>query len=87
VSRQCSHLTEVGYVTKTADPRDGRAQLIALTSSGRRLVDQGRTARRAAMSELLGAWPAEDIADFARLIDRFNQDLTRVHDQQTGESR
>jgi len=87
VSRQCCHLADVGYLTKTADPRDGRAHLIALTGSGRRLVDQGRTARRSAMSELLRAWPAADIADLARLIGRFNEDLTRVHDQQTGDAR
>lgn len=71
VSRQVSHLTSLGLVEKVPDPDDGRAQLVALSTEGRAVLDELVARREAWFEELLADWPEEDVATFIHYLDRF----------------
>lgn len=58
-------LTAQGLISRTPDPRDRRAQVLALTSEGRRRLD----ALKAAHGELIAAYQARlGTDDYQRLI-------------------
>lgn len=71
VSRQVSHLSELGLVAKVTDPEDGRAQLVALTDDGRALLDDLFARREAWFAELLADWAEEDVQAFIGYLERF----------------
>lgn len=71
VSRQVSHLTALGFVEKVPDPDDGRAQLVALTTEGRAVLDELVVRREAWFDELLQDWPEEDVQEFITYLNRF----------------
>lgn len=71
VSRQVSHLTGVGLLVKVPDPEDRRAQSVALSDDGRRVLDELVVRREAWFDELLADWPAEDVEAFIGYVDRF----------------
>lgn len=51
ITRILNSLESLGYVERSTDPDDGRAQLVAATAAGRALVMQGRSARLQALRE------------------------------------
>ena len=51
MTRVVNSLESLGYVERSTDPDDGRAQLVAATDSGHALVMQGRSARLQALQE------------------------------------
>ena len=53
VSRIVTVLENAGYVTRAADPSDGRAMLLAATEAGSELVSGVRSARSQAMAGML----------------------------------
>jgi DNA-binding MarR family transcriptional regulator len=57
MTRIVSTLESQGHLRRTSDPADGRAFLVAATSSGRRLVITGREARITSLSQRLAALP------------------------------
>ena len=75
VSRQLQHLDELGLVERTPDPADGRATLVAASDDAvRRLADVAEH-RRKWLDEQLGDWSAEELADFAATLGRYNAAL------------
>lgn len=46
-----NYLEQLGYVERSTDPDDGRAQLVAATTEGQALVLQGRAARMQSLRE------------------------------------
>jgi DNA-binding MarR family transcriptional regulator len=72
VSRQVTSLVSLGLVTRTPDPDDARAQVLAPSPEGSARLARIRDARRARWESDLGDWPAEDIATLASLLARFN---------------
>ncbi|WP_051969865.1 MarR family winged helix-turn-helix transcriptional regulator [Kitasatospora azatica] len=73
ISRQIKALEELDLVARQPDPLDGRASLVSLTEDGARRYRRAHEARLASFRELLGAWEADDLAQFARLLARFNE--------------
>lgn len=73
MSRQLKALEDLGLVERRADPGDGRAHLLALTSEGRRRMDAVRVARRESFYALLDTWPEEDVRTLATMLARFNR--------------
>ena len=71
VSRQVSHLSSLGLLTKIPDPEDGRAQLVALSEEGRSLLDDLVQQREAWFAELLADWSEEDLQAFTGYVERF----------------
>jgi DNA-binding MarR family transcriptional regulator len=46
-SKTVAEMEAAGYLTREADPADGRVRRVALSAQGRKAVDDARTARRA----------------------------------------
>jgi DNA-binding MarR family transcriptional regulator len=78
ITRQVQALEEIGLASRHTDPTDRRASILDLTESGRRVLDQTRTHRRARLQAALVDWPEPDLADFGRLLKEFNASLDRL---------
>lgn len=83
-SRHVTRLEARGYLERRADPDDARACRVALSAAGRDAVDHVATARSEAVAALLSAWPEEDRAALARLLDRFVEALSSAEQQRSG---
>jgi DNA-binding MarR family transcriptional regulator len=62
-----------GWVARTADPKDGRSSLIAITPEGEALLRQVRTRKDAFLAQRLRALPPEDRATLdqaTRILER-----------------
>ena len=77
ISRQVSALAGEGLLEKLADPQDGRAQMVSLTTSGKELLDRIRADRAEFFRALLHEWSAEDIGAFTAYLQRFAGELER----------
>ena len=76
ISRQVSHLIELGLFERTPDPDDGRATLLSVTDEGaRRMKDVGEH-RRKWLAEQLGDWSERELTDFVRELSRYNAALS-----------
>ncbi|PYC68164.1 MarR family transcriptional regulator [Streptomyces tateyamensis] len=79
ISRQIKTLEELGLVAREPDPQDGRAWLVSVTADGERRYLRAHEARLASFRELLGSWEPADLAQFARLLARFNDSAQRLY--------
>ena len=73
VSRQVSHLVDLGLVDRAADPVDGRAQVLTSSAEGSARLARIRETRRVRWEADLDDWPAEDVATLAELLARLNR--------------
>ena len=76
VSRYLTQLEELGLITRTPDPADGRASLLTLTDLGRQRLDEVVSRRRAEFGDRLSAWSDEDLARLVRDLGRYNRTLS-----------
>lgn len=72
VTRQVSTLEAGGFVTRQADPNDGRSWLIDLTPQGRKAMRTVERGRRHAIDSMLFDWKSEEVQDLARTISKLN---------------
>jgi DNA-binding MarR family transcriptional regulator len=72
VSRQVANLVDLGLVDRTADPDDGRAQVLTASAEGSSRLARIREARRARWESDLAHWPTEDVAALGELLGRLN---------------
>ncbi|MGC4804270.1 MarR family winged helix-turn-helix transcriptional regulator [Micromonospora sp. DT233] len=70
-SRLTTELLDDRLIERRADPGDSRYARIRLTARGRSLVDDIHATRRAAVTEALAGFTAEESHTFAALLDRF----------------
>ena len=75
VSRQIRSLGDAGFVSRSTDPADARASLIAATLSGREAFEATARQRSEVLGEVLVGWPEQDRAEFVRMLSRFNTEL------------
>jgi|SRR5579884_2008099 len=80
ISLVVKRLKERGWVTGEADPADGRAVLVAITPSGRRVLDRVRAEYRALLHEEMASLTEAELRTLAdaveildRLIDRLRE--------------
>jgi DNA-binding MarR family transcriptional regulator len=73
VSRQVASLVELGLVDRTADPVDGRAQVLTPSAEGSARLTRIREARRARWEQDLSDWPDEDVVRLGELLHRLNR--------------
>ncbi|HEY3673541.1 MAG TPA: MarR family transcriptional regulator [Acidimicrobiia bacterium] len=78
MSRHITVLDQAGYLTRTADPDDGRAQAVALTPAGREVMEKTRAARHDLITDALAAWDDADRMHLAALLGRLADDFLRV---------
>ena len=76
ISRQVSHLIELGLVERTPDPDDGRATLLSVTDEGARRMKKIGEQRRKWLAEQLGDWSERELVDFVRELSRYNAALS-----------
>jgi EmrB/QacA subfamily drug resistance transporter len=72
VAARIGELRELGYV-------EGPAEAVALTASGRDIVDRLVEARRQRLAELLDGWSPEREAELAALLTRMARDVVADH--------
>jgi DNA-binding MarR family transcriptional regulator len=73
VSRQVTGLAALGMLDRTADPEDGRAQVLTLSTEGAARLARIRDARRARWERDLSDWPDSDVATLGELLGRLNR--------------
>jgi DNA-binding MarR family transcriptional regulator len=73
VSRQLAMLRDSGLIEAQPDPEDGRASLVVGSPKANERLDEFRIELKADYQRILASWDAADIADFARLLNKFNE--------------
>ncbi len=77
VSRQAADLVQAGLLRREADPQDGRASLMALTSAGRQQVKVLTKRRREFFQRVVADWPSEELDRFLDQLTHFIDDIER----------
>lgn len=62
MTTQVQRLESLGYVTRRVDDRDARATLVTLSPPGRKVLEQARSQRGAAVMPLLSEMTGEQLA-------------------------
>lgn len=75
VSRQTRSLVQLGLVERRADPEDGRASVLAATEDGLRVFEQARQRRSEWLAAIVHDWPADEVGQLTRLLDRLNDGI------------
>jgi DNA-binding MarR family transcriptional regulator len=75
ISRQLQHLVELGLVTRTPDPGDGRAMLVAASDDAVRRMADVAAHRRKWLDEQLGDWSSAELKGFVDTLARYNEAL------------
>lgn len=70
MTNRLKRLEDQGLVARRPDPSNGRVVLVALTSRGRRLVDDAVVAHVATLDRLLGGFSAREVRSMSRLLTR-----------------
>ena len=76
VSRQVSHLVQVGILEKVTDPADARALNIALAPDGKQLLEDIHDSRGRMFATLMSDWSTQEAQDFDRSLRRLHDHLT-----------
>ena len=71
VSRQVAALVRAGYLERRADPVDGRASLLVVTTLGEQLHAEHRRIRSEHYQRMLADWDDEECQLFAGFMNRF----------------
>ena len=78
MSRLIGRLTADGLVEQAQFPEDRRVVIVRLADAGTALVQRLRSARRAAMAEVMAEWSASERALFADLLERFSTGIDQL---------
>ena len=75
VSRQITHLVELGLLVRTPDPLDGRAVLLSISDDARDRLARVRSERSERFDRRLGDFATDDLVAFADHLARYNAAL------------
>ena len=70
-SKLVATAVEAGLVRREADQKDGRRALLVRTPEGQRLSAEIHAFRQQAIGAAIEDWPADERAEFARLLTKF----------------
>lgn len=79
VSRRFKALTDAALVTRSTDPADRRATLVAITEEGRAALKEERAARTAIITDALDDWSPADLAELERVFTRLGESLAEFN--------
>ena len=68
ISRTVRELEELGLVTRTPDPADGRSSLLSATPAGLERLAAARHPRENGLTDALAQWDVEDIERLTHLL-------------------
>jgi len=74
-TRILGRLAELGLVTRTADPSDGRCSIVQITGDGRRTLNRLRKRKTAFLARKLRTLSDDDVATLARAAEILEQVL------------
>ena len=77
-SRQIASLAAEGYVERREDRRDRRAQLVAVTRSGRKVLRESHRRMVAGFTRVLEGWSDEDVNALTGGLERLRDDFARL---------
>ena len=77
-SRQIASLAAEGYVERREDARDRRAQMVAVTKTGRRVLRESHRRMVAAFTRVLDGWSDEDVNALTSGLERLREDFARL---------
>jgi DNA-binding MarR family transcriptional regulator len=75
VSRHVQHLLDLGLVTKTRDPEDGRAALLSVAPGVATRLEQMAGERSAALDARLADWSAAELDALVATLARYNRTM------------
>jgi DNA-binding MarR family transcriptional regulator len=78
VTRRVQQLEARRLVRRTADPLDGRAQLVQLTPAGTRIIERAMVAFHEWLQTVLSSWTQTERDRLAELLSRFTEDCYRM---------
>ncbi|WP_419999448.1 MarR family winged helix-turn-helix transcriptional regulator [Streptomyces boninensis] len=78
LNRQTAGMLRAGLVERIPDPDGGIARKFRVTEEGERRLAADRTANVAGLGKVLKGWSAEEAAQFAAMLHRFNEDIERL---------
>lgn len=78
MTTQVRRLEDAGLVSRTPDPGDARAVLIAITATGRQVLNQARADRAAAINPRLARLQPEDRETLVAAVEVIRRLLTDV---------
>ena len=81
VSRQVATLVKAGLIERQADPADGRASILVPTDLGLQRVEEHFRDRGEIVKPIIADWPAQERAEFRRLLSKYAADLEVRRDE------
>lgn len=84
LSRHVAELAGAGYVSRHADPTDGRATLLQVTDEGRLLLQRVRASGAGVLETVLADWQEGEAEQAYRAVHRLRNSLT-AHAHRGGE--
>lgn len=72
VSRQVALLERLGFINRSPDPEDGRAQILSVTESATQRLREVGGVRRGWYEEQLSGWSDREIDDLASRLALYN---------------
>ncbi|WP_275785652.1 MarR family winged helix-turn-helix transcriptional regulator [Pararhizobium gei] len=86
-SRIVSDMVARGALRREASQADARRIVVVMTDLGQKLVAEVQAVKRGVIEAILSDWPEEDVADFARLFDRFVGGFEQIYATRQNEDR
>ncbi len=74
-SRQIRPLEDAGLIARTTDDADRRVAWLEVSDEGRAVLERIHGQRRADARLVLDDWPAKDVSELARLLQRFQHSM------------
>lgn len=75
VSRHVAQLVELGFIERTTDLLDRRAQTLVASDLGRRSVADLHQQRRSEIADRLSSWTEDELGQFVERLARYNATL------------
>ncbi|NEW48095.1 MarR family winged helix-turn-helix transcriptional regulator [Nocardia cyriacigeorgica] len=75
LSRQVTELVTAGYISRRADPKDGRATLLEVTEEGHDLLRRVRASRARRLQAVLADWDESEAAQACAAIEKLRNAL------------
>ncbi|MGW0183557.1 MarR family winged helix-turn-helix transcriptional regulator [Nocardia sp. NPDC003345] len=79
MSRHITELAAAGYISRRADPSDGRAALVELSGDGQNLLHHARDIHTRHLQETLDDWTEDDAEQAFLAVRRLRNSLNAPH--------
>jgi len=70
-SRVVAEMVGRGLLKREVSQEDARRSVVVITPLGDSILEEMRSAKMGIIRDVVSDWPEQDVADFARLFDRF----------------